>query len=178
MKNKKKQKIQFKFHDEYGLSLPLLVLAIGGHEEHPCTEFKFKKTRTFLPLQHQTAGLGCHQHYMFATVLKPRHPEKIKKLCDHWYESNAGIFSASLNEVNEYRTEINDLFGVDCNGTYTFFEEGLYPIDLNEGSLEKMCIDRNLPKELDDLVIWESKMHRIFGFIGRWKLFILGENSD
>jgi hypothetical protein len=43
--------------------------------------------------------------------------------------------------------------------------------------IRELCED-DLPDNLDDLIQFDSDLHRAMGMIGRWKCFILTENSD
>lgn len=176
---------RFKFLDlDLGFKLPQLVLGIK-YEEGSLI-YKFKPEYNFLDIQHQTSGNGCHQHYIQGKLLSvyPRYQERLKKIEEKWLESNTGVFGVSLDEVLEYRRQIKSLFGsgVDCNFSYLDFEEGIYPLDVREATLKKLTKDK-LPKDLDDLIDWvamgkDNLMHRSLGSIGRWGLWILGENSD
>jgi len=177
---------KFKFNDELGLRLPLLVLAVKCHPEWGSKSLEgfprheFKPGREFINLQHQTSGHACHQVYLQATVLTPREPVKIQMLSDAWLESDAGCFGVPLDEVLKYREQLKALFGlgVDCNQSYQDFEEGIYPIDCSPEALKALCED-DLPEELDDLIEFgDNKFARFCGFVGRWSLFVLGENCD
>lgn len=105
---------------------------------------------------------------------------KIQMLSDAWLESDAGCFGVPLDEVLKYREQLKALFGlgVDCNQSYQDFEEGIYPIDCSPEALKALCED-DLPEELDDLIEFgDNKFARFCGFVGRWSLFVLGENCD
>lgn len=164
----------FKYLDEF----PKLVLAIKAYEyKGEFRSYKFKDD-DFLPIAHQTAGHGCHQHYMFGKILKHREKwfEPMVKLANKWYDSQVGCFGVSLDELITYRKQIQE-WGFDCNYSYIDFEEGIYPIDFHKQVLSTMCYDE-FPDELDDLIEFESNFHKTCGIINRWQIFILGENSD
>jgi len=174
----------FKFNDELGLRLPLLVMAVKCHPEWGSTSlegsprYQFKPGREFINLQHQTRGHACNQVYMQATLLKPREPVKIQMLSDAWLDSDAGCFGVPLDEVLKYREQLKALFGlgVDCNHSYQDFEEGIYPIDCSPEAIKALCED-DLPEELDDLIEFGDNNFAKF-YVGRWSLFVLGENCD
>lgn len=167
----------YKFLDsDYGVSLPVLVLAIDQRSDSP-KHYNFKPSRQWLKVRHQTAGIACHQRCMDATILNPREPGKIKTLNDVYLDSCINMWGLVLDVVLEYRQRINQLFGVDCNGTFMDLEEGIYPVDVTQENLKILCKDR-LPKDLDSLISWESALAKAFGCVGRWKIYILGENCD
>jgi hypothetical protein len=148
-------------------SLPLLVLATP-HQYH------FKKSRKWLKIAHQTAGHSCHQHYFMGSLLKPKANVKksMEVISKHWLDSDISS-PATLDKVLEYRKQIIELLGVDCNNSYSDFEEAIYPIDCTPENLEKLASDK-LPKNLDTLITWK-KRDIPFAF---WNLYILGENCD
>jgi hypothetical protein len=153
-------------------SLPILVLATES-------DYDFAPGRSWRYIAHQTAGLACHQIYLLATILTPKGgvAEKMNQISERWLDSNCGALGTSLDEILEYRSQLNSLLGVDCDNSYRGFEEAIYPIDCTAQNLAKLT-DEILPQNLDDLVVWPSDSDRYLGFIGRWKLYILGGNSD
>jgi hypothetical protein len=56
-------------------------------------------------------------------------------------------------------------------------EEGVYPIDVDVRQLRAL-VEEDLPDDLDSLLTFESDLRRAIGMVGRWKCFILAENSD
>jgi hypothetical protein len=169
----------FKYYDQLGLTLPQLILGI---EVNPKSEYsrdyKFKPGRKWIKLAHQTAGHACNQRYLICTALQPKSVEvlqKMQQLANKWDGSQAGCWGNSLDSLNEYRQDIKNLFGADCNFCHNDFEEGIYPIDID---FLIGLTDEKVPENLDDLVEWESGWDRSLGCLGRWKLFVLGENCD
>jgi hypothetical protein len=168
------EKSQYKYPDtEMGLKFPLLVLAIHHSDHLPTLPDDFK------PMMHQTGGIACHQHKFWGKVLdvRPTVKFRMEALGSRWYGSNAGVFGATLDELNRYREDIKELFGADCNYSYTAFEEGIYPLDVTPEILQELC-DDNLPADLDKLIQWDTPMQQFLGSMNRWKLYILVENSD
>jgi hypothetical protein len=165
---------------DYGMPLPRLVLAIKAYEyREEFRDYSFKPVRKFLPIAHQTAGHGCHQHYLKGTVLIPRDDvaAAMQVLNDHWLDTDCGCLGVSLDEVLEYRQQLQSLLHVDCNLTYRDFEEGIYPMDYTLQTLSSLQIDE-FPQDLDELIEWQDTFNRTTGFIGRWQILILGENCD
>lgn len=152
-------------------SLPILVLAIKS-------KYHFNDKRKFLSIAHQTAGHGCHQHYMLGTILEPNQEtlDVMHKINQGWLNSDCGAFEPpTLDEVNKYREQLKKLLGADCNFSYPDFEEGIYPIDCTTEVIKKLCSDK-LPKNLDDLIECQSNFDKFT--IKNWHLYILGENCD
>lgn len=174
-------KKDFKFIEED--LLPVLVLGVspcfGSSEPDKSEEwFYFKNPDDWRPIAHQTAGHACHHHYMIGRVLKPRNGDverNMDRLSRKWLDSCAGMSGVGLDTVLEYRADLERLFQVDCKWTYPDFEEGLAPIDI-EG-LKKMTSE-DLPEKLDDLIVFDDDKWRIYGCIGRWRLWILMNNCD
>ncbi len=170
----------FRYADELGLVLPQLVLGIEipkrGFDEDARMP-QFKPGRTWTKLAHQTAGHACHQRYLICTGLSRKLGivQGTVELNQKWLDSQAGCFGVSLGTAVEYNADLHRLFGAGCNLSHRDFEEGFYPIDVE--FLPWLASDI-LPKDLDELIEWRNGFERIAGSIGRWKLVILGENSD
>ncbi len=153
--------------------LPKLVLAVHKN-------YNFNKKEGWEYIVHQTAGHMCANYHMIARELRPRKglKEKIQEINDTWLESCSGMSrNPMLDDVLEYRKQLNELLGVDCSFSYDRFQEGLYPIDCDSESLNKLTSER-FPKDLDNLIGWKDNLERCMGTIGRWNLYILGENCD
>lgn len=161
--------IKFAYPEDYGIKMPFLALTIrNGHS--------FKPGKLWIPLRHQTAGIACNQHEFIVDIVpvSEKTQEAMSIISDHFFDTNLGTLWAQLNEVNEYRKLLNTLLDVDCNNTFHDLEEGLYPIDI-EG-LWKLNTD--YPKDLDDFLEFKTKWDKFLGFANRWKLYIIGPNSD
>ncbi|MDI6722878.1 MAG: hypothetical protein QMD97_04935 [Candidatus Aenigmarchaeota archaeon] len=159
-------------HDEcqYLYDFPVLVLAVRER-------YNFKEGRDWIYIAHQTAGNACHQHYMIGTILQPK-PEildKMRDINDYWLETNCGVCGVALDEIIEYRKQLNELLAVDCNLCYEEFEEGIYPIDCTAENIRKLTLD-DIPDNPDDFIVKEPSWK--FIPIGAWNLYILGDNSD
>lgn len=144
--------------------LPILVLGVPY-------KFQFTKERKFIKIAHQTAGILCHQRYIVGTVLKPKPKvlEAMKFISDFWLEKES-IFGFGLNEIFEYRKQLNAKLGVDCDNSFRDFEEGIYPIDVTKASLKKLTTEK-----IDDPSKFIAKKYILWP---NWKLYIIGKNSD
>jgi hypothetical protein len=159
------------------IPLPVLVLGIQISSEYP-RRYRAKKKYDFKCIVHQTAGHGCHQQYVYGMILKPKKLPEMELLARNYYASEIGCYSQSLNDIIKYRDTLDRLFGVDCNYTYREFEEGFYPIDFSKENLEKLAVDAASIPDPDSMIAWKESFDRVVGCIGRWGLFILGENCD
>ncbi|MEK6861284.1 MAG: hypothetical protein AABY07_04900, partial [Nanoarchaeota archaeon] len=95
-----------------------------------------------------------------------------------WLDSDCGLFSVvSLEEILEYRGQLNKLLDVDCDLSYKDFEEGIYPIDCSVENIRKLVLEE-VPNHLDELIKWEHEFEKVGGCVNRWNLYILGHNCD
>ncbi len=102
---------------ESPVEFPVLVLALKD-------EYDIIDREGWRYIAHQTAGHACHNHYMLGKILTPNDGimEKMKKINDHWLDSDCGFGAVTLDDINQYRAQLNDILGVDCNLSYTDFE--------------------------------------------------------
>lgn len=151
---------------------PWLVLALDGDRD-----YNFAPGLNWQHINHQTAGTACHHWKLHAVRLVPKDDTVrawMRRIADHWFAN--GWLRVSLDELVAYRKQLREM-GCDCNLSYPDFEEAIYPIDCTKEALTKLCSE-SLPDDLDTLVIWKNPIDKMCGMIGRWKLFILGPNSD
>lgn len=173
----------FKHDWDLKLTLPVLVLAIPvldwAFKEGDYKAYRFAPGRQWIKLAHQTAGLACHQHYMHATILTPKSvavAQGMNELAAKWEDSQVGCFGGpTIDGLLDYRADLKRLFGADCNHSHRDFEEAIYPIDIED--LPKLT-DEPMPKNRDDLIVWKDGWQRAMGCINRFRLYILGPNSD
>jgi hypothetical protein len=159
------------------VSLPMLVLAIREHAGYP-HDWNFREPERWSRVVHQTAGHACHQHYMWAMELEPNRAARtlMAELNHDVRLENLGLFGVPLDEVLYYRGRIQE-FGLDCNGSYPDLEEAIYPIDCSVEVVRQVS-DTPVPDDLDELIAWRDNRERLPGSIGRWRLYILTQNSD
>ena len=141
-----------------------------------------KSARKWQKISHQVGGVGCSQVHVLGTILSPK-PEvqtAMVTLHERWFESDCGVFGPSLLEILQYRKDLRSLMGVDCVASFRDFAEGIYPIDVSENprkTISKLATDE-FPKDLDDLISWKDGWEKVVGSVGRWKLWVFGQNSD
>lgn len=151
--------------------LPMLVLATEN-------EFKFIDHGKWRPISHQHSGMACSHTNMMIMKLDPTEAGlKLMYEVDRRFSTGFEIIPA-LDTLIEYRSALQK-HGVDCNYSHDKFSEALYPIDATTENIAKLAKDK-LPKDLNELVDWDAadEFSKIVGIFGRWKLYILGVNSD
>jgi hypothetical protein len=164
-----KQRAEFEYFEEH--DLPLLVLALRETET-------MKSGREWKKIAHQTAGIGCRQHYFWGIVLPMHDRARVAafELARDYYDSCLGLMGRPpLEKVNAYRDRLRTAFGVDCEYCYDELEEGFYPIDCTPENLVRLSPEV-LPENLDEFI--EITEANRFPLIRHWRLYILAENSD
>lgn len=165
--------------DRYKVKLPQLVLGIKHWHDYR-RKFNFKEPEKWLHIEHQTAGHGCHHHQITGRLLTPTPQMQIfmYETDKNWLDSCVGVWGVHLDDILEYRKQLQTQ-GLDCGESYPSFEEGIYPIDCSVEIVRKVCTDE-IPDDLDDFIEWGENpgFEKIAGSVGRWGLFILGENCD
>ncbi len=171
----------FRQPEELGIKLPALVLGIEvdprNLNEESVRDYEFRPGRQWHKIEHQTAGHRCNQRYIVGSVLAPKNPDvtgSIYALTTKWFDSQISR-GTTLDCLVEYREDLRRLFKADCNRSHGKLEEGVYPLDIE--FLSQLAADV-LPKDLDDLLVFETGWQRACGCIGRWGLYILSTNSD
>ena len=86
--------------------------------------------------------------------------------------SMAGFYgdNPSLFQISSYNDVLHKNLSAKCNKSFRDFSKGFYPIDidyLSELSEEKF------PKDLDEMVSWDSGFQRCAGSENRWGMWIL-----
>lgn len=165
--------------------LPALVLACKAEPAHEdgrtrYSGYNFKAPSKFRPIVHQTAGHCCHQHHLWARVLRPTPLARaaMKGLNDFWLGTDAGCLGVALSQLVDYSNMLGRLVpGARCESCYQDFEEAIYPIDMDRGILAKLTRDR-VPADLDSMIKFDGPFDAFVGSLYRWKIYILGENCD
>ena len=162
---------------------PVLVLGITISKSFP-RDFKGKPEKEWKHIAHQTGGHSCHQKYVFGTIVDvPTDIEqKMADLHGVYYDSQISQY-CTLGHLKHYERMLSAIFDdkASCDWSYYNFEEGFYPIDYSRDTLAALATPEymaTMPDDLDDLLIWESDLDKFCGCLGRWGLYILGENSD
>jgi len=178
MKDKNFNSDNYKYFEDS--ELPKLILGIKINPKYSYQEeYKFKSDKDWIRIGHQSAGHACHQQYFIATILAPKSEltNKIKDICDEYIDSDIGCLGVNIHELNSYVDLLKSNLDVDCNWSYTNFEEAIYPIDYSKENLDKLTNDI-FPDNLDDLIEWKEVRQQSIGCIHRWGIYILGKNCD
>jgi hypothetical protein len=153
-------------------SKDLPVLALCTKQD----DLNFKPEYNFKPYEHISSGYTCSTHKLFIKILNPtpNAQKLIEFLNKEYYHSCFIEEHVPLDEIIKYQLHLK-LFDLDCVGSYINFQEAMYPIDCEY--IHKLTTD-DLPENLDDMVNWEKPINQMCGMVGRWKLYVLTENSD
>ncbi len=172
----------FRPSDELGLSLPRLVLVtepdVRSLFDGDARDYAFKPGRDWLKIEHQTAGHRCNQRYLIGTVLTPKNPEVSRgmvALARKWFNSQAARGENPLDALIDYRADLKSFLNADCNDSHGKMEEGLMPIDIQ---FLPQLVTETLPKDLDDLILFDTGWERAAGCADRWQLYVVSVNSD
>lgn len=178
---------QFKMLDvDYDISCPQLVLATDVKNPYYVNDEEFQKyydydfntskNKEFLKIEHEYASEMLNTIFMWINILSPKEniKESINEINEKWKKSK--IIVPSLSEVIEYNNFLKEKLDVNCEKSYSYFAQGLYPIDATIENISKLC-DDDLPEDLDDLIFWKNGIQKLFAIKNRWTLFIVGENS-
>jgi hypothetical protein len=164
--------------------LPILLLGVEAPD--PDVKLEFASDRHWYYVQHQTGGYCCYQRPLYATplALRDQFRQSATSLADSWLGSQAGCQRVDLDEVLRYRSQLRDLFDLDCRHSFRRFEEAYYPIDATAESVRRLAVD-DVPDDLDDWLLAAIHRGRTILSPGAgaycrdgWQLVLLGPNSD
>lgn len=162
--------------DAFDLKLKLPVLVVGSQYNQFSKKFKVIK------LQHQTGGIMCHQHYMYAMILPQSDflKENIRLFEERFNEYSFGIFRQSLADYNKYNNFLKGKLKLSgCDDNFFYVEEAIYPITFDLHNIKKLSSIK-LPFDVKDddslLDYFCGNNHQLP--IPHFNLFILTENSD
>src|SRR5262249_17995135 len=135
-----------------------------------------KSGREWLALEHQCGGLLCEQQRMIATRLKPRpsmiYPSLRQIARDGWGAENGRVNRIDLlaSRIADYVAALKQI-GVDCECTWRYLTESMYPIDATDNNLN--CLAEDAPK-LSDLAVNYAPAR----YDSNAAIFVLAENND
>ena len=155
------------------IKLPLLVLTTNSPYG------SFRDPDAWCNIEHQGGGHACLQFNRDCIILPIRDIvyRGVRELTDKWLDSCVGLFGGPpLSAANDYSNDLKRI-GLSCEFSYRSMMEGVYPFDTTPESL-RLLTDRPLPDDLDDLLVFKSDLEKVFGIVGRWQAYILGENCD
>jgi hypothetical protein len=155
------------------LKLPILVLTTNSPYG------SFRDPTAWRLIEHQAGGHACMQFQKDCMILpiKDSAYRGIRELTDKWLDSCVGMMGGpALSTANEYSADLAKL-GLTCEFSYRSMMEAVYPFDTTVESL-RLLTDHSLPADLDDLLVFKSDLEKIFGIVGRWQAYILGQNCD
>ena len=155
------------------IKLPLLILTTNSPYG------SYRDPDLWCNIEHQGGGYACTQFQRDCIILpiKDAAYRGIRELTDKWLDSCVGLLGGpKLSDANDYSNDLKRM-GLSCEFSYRGMMEGVYPFDTSVESL-RLLTDHPLPDDLDDLLVFKSDLEKVFGIVGRWQAYILGENCD
>jgi hypothetical protein len=155
---------------EAGAELPIvLVFAFAQHVP------VLKSGREWLALSHQSGGLLCEHQLFVATRLKPRSSvvPPLQRIAREGFGAENGRFSSSdllASRIANYVAELKRI-AVDCECTWPYLTESVYPIDATNDNLARVAEDA---PTLGDLAVAYEPAR----FDNNPVILCLTENSD
>lgn len=144
---------------------------------------KFKKDREWHPIYHQSAGLMCHHHCIWASplVVTEEVQERFREFDKLYYDSCIGFPDSTIEDLLKVRKSYKEILKADCNFSYRGIEEAFYPIDFDYfNKLVDPSVEKQSYISLSD-ILEENKLGEE-NWIGiltpRPQLILLTENSD
>jgi len=170
----KDEKKECDYADRMGMKFPILV--VGSQYNQFSKKFKVIK------LQHQTGGIMCHQHYMYAIALPQSEffKENVHLFMDRFGENSFDMFGQRLSSYNKYNNFLRGKLQLSgCDDNFFYVEEAIYPITFDYHNVTKLSSIK-LPFDVKDD---ESLFYHFCGNnkripIPHFNLFVLTENSD
>lgn len=156
-----------------GIKLPILVLTTSSPYG------SFRDPDAWCSILHEAGGHACIQFQKDCIILpiKDSAYRGIRELTDKWLDSCVGVFGGpTLSAANQYSGDLQQI-GLACEVSYNRMMEAVYPFDTTVSALRSLT-DYDLPDDLDDLLVFKSDLEKMFGILGRWQAYILGENCD
>ena len=104
-----------------------------------CGSVPPNNSEKLLLIRHETTG-HWHECIRFAGLpldLSVSGTALGSVIARRWYASGVNAGFAPLEDVEEYRNSLR-AHGMDCNECYKYFAEGVYPVDFDDGSLERL----------------------------------------
>ena len=135
-----------------------------------------KPGREWLGLVHQCGGHKCEQELMVATRLTPRpsviptfeHIVREGFAANHFYRGAPVLASRFVSYVAKLTS-----IGLDCECTWPYLTEGLYPIDATQDNLDRIADDA---PDLETIADWKGFLRARYS--DDPVVFLITENSD
>lgn len=162
----------FRYADQQGLALAALVLAVRVPDqafERPELQeaLRFKPGRAWRRIAH---NCGTQTRWLHTTTLTPRLPASALAVVNDWAAKAPGSGAINLLHVLDYREALWAHLRAECNESFTDLGRHYLPIDV---SFVRQVAADDLPKDLDDLIEWDSGLQRAARAHNRWSLAIL-----
>jgi hypothetical protein len=137
-----------------------------------------KPGREWLALDHQAGGHSCERQSMIATRLTPRPSvlSSLRLIAREGYGAQNGWFQRDTvlsSRIVAYVAALARI-GVDCECTWSYLTESLYPIDATQGNLDRVAEDA---PDLETIADWKGH-HSRARYCPDPVIFFMTNNSD
>lgn len=133
--------------------------------------------RAWLALYHQCGGYSCECETMVATRLTPRASvlSTLQLIAREGFYAETGHFDRGQRLASRIVSYVAALarIGLDCESTWPYLTESLYPIDATQDNLNRVAEDA---PDLDRLVDWKGLVRARYAIDP--VIFFMTENSD
>jgi hypothetical protein len=136
-----------------------------------------KPGREWLALVHQAGGYSCETQGMIATRLTPRASvlSSLQLIAREGYGAENGYFNRSSllsSRILSYVAALKRI-GVDCECTWSYLTESLYPIDATQSNLDQVAEGAPGMETISD---WKG--HSRARYCPDPAIFFMTDNSD
>jgi hypothetical protein len=149
----------------------VLVLAFTGNVP------VLRPGREWIALDHQCGGYSCQHELMIATPLVPRTSvlPALRLIAREGYFAETGHFDGHQTLASRIACYIAALtrIGVDCECTWRYLKESLYPIDSTQDNLNRIGEDA---PDLESIADWNQFMRARYS--NNPAIFFMTQNSD
>lgn len=110
-----------------------------------CRSLPPDNSNSLLFLKHETSGhwKDCIRFACIPVELSVCGATLGSTIARRWYASGVQSRFSPLADIDEYRSSLR-ANGLDCNECYQFFAEGVYPVDFDDCSLERLATLRRI----------------------------------
>lgn len=161
-----------------GGELPGLYLGISYSQEQIVDEGVvllrfFERKRWKKVLRSPGSGFGVKKkQFLLCTRVKTSKSidDSIKAVIEEFSPARFSGGELSLSQISIYNNALSKHLSAGCNYSFKNLSNGFFPIDIS--FLDNLSQEK-FPKDLDEMVSWDSGFQRCAGSQNRWGLWIL-----
>lgn len=129
---------EYKYINEKEFPLFVIGVVKFKNDDRDLNFFNFKEV-TLNNVSHQISGLLCNQVYIYGYAFTPidlEYYNLANKLYKNYYGSNI-CDNVNLTEIIKYNNILKE-YNLNCESSFLYFKEAIYPIDGNNDILQKI----------------------------------------